>query len=169
MIHPTAQIDPKARLGENVHVGAFAVIGEDVVIGDGSRIGPHCVVGGPTTLGRDCVVKAHATLGNDPQDKKYRGERSELIVGDRNTIFEFTTISRGTADGGGAGIVGHVELCDRVTVTAMSLVTRSITQPGEYSSALPAQEARAWRRTGARLRRLDELARKMDALLKDPR
>ena len=106
MIHPTAQVDPKAKLGANVHVGAFAVIGEDVVIGDGSRIGPHCVIGGPTTLGRDVVVKAHATLGNDPQDKKYRGERSELIVGDRNTFFEFTTISRGTADGGGVTRIG---------------------------------------------------------------
>ena len=106
MIHPTAQVDPKAKLGANVHVGAFAVIGEEVVIGDGSRIGPHCVIGGPTTLGRDVVVKAHATLGNDPQDKKYRGERSELIVGDRNTFFEFTTISRGTADGGGVTRIG---------------------------------------------------------------
>ena len=106
MIHPTAQVDPKARLGANVHVGAFAVIGEDVEIGDGSRIGPHCVVGGPTTLGRDCVVKAHATLGNDPQDKKYKGESSQLIVGDRNTFFEFTTISRGTAEGGGVTRIG---------------------------------------------------------------
>ena len=106
MIHPTAQVDPKARLGANVHVGAFAVIGEDVEIGDGSRIGPHCVVGGPTTLGRDCVVKAHATLGNAPQDKKYKGESSQLIVGDRNTFFEFTTISRGTAEGGGVTRIG---------------------------------------------------------------
>jgi UDP-N-acetylglucosamine acyltransferase len=107
MIHPSAHVDPGARLGANVHVGPFAVIGEDVEIGDGCRIGPHCVISGPTTLGRDVVVHAHATLGNDPQDKKYRGERSQLIVGDRNTFFEFTTISRGTADGGGVTRIGN--------------------------------------------------------------
>jgi UDP-N-acetylglucosamine acyltransferase len=106
MIHPTAQVDPGARLGQNVRVGAFAVIGEDVAIGDDCRIGPHCVITGPTTLGRGNVVHAHATIGNDPQDKKFRGERSELLIGDGNTIFEFTTISRGTADGGGVTRIG---------------------------------------------------------------
>ena len=107
MIHATAQVDPGARLGANVHVGAFAVIGEDVTIGDDCRIGPHCVITGPTTLGRGNVVHAHATVGNDPQDKKFRGERTELLIGDGNTIFEFTTISRGTADGGGVTRIGN--------------------------------------------------------------
>ena len=106
MIHPSAQIDPGATLGANVHVGAFAVIGADVEIGDDSRIGPHCVITGPTRIGRGNVIHAHATVGNDPQDKKFRGERTELVIGDRNTIFEFTTISRGTADGGGVTRIG---------------------------------------------------------------
>ena len=106
MIHPSAQVDPGARLGANVHVGAFSVIGDDVEIGDDCRIGPHCVITGPTRLGNGNVVHSHATLGNDPQDKKFAGERTELVIGDRNTIFEFTTISRGTGDGGGITRIG---------------------------------------------------------------
>ena len=106
MIHATAQVDPGARIGANVHVGAFAVIGEDVEIGDDCRIGPHAVITGPTTLGRGNVVHAHAALGGDPQDKKFAGEHGELVIGDRNTIREFTTFSRGTGDGGGVTRIG---------------------------------------------------------------
>ena len=73
MIHPSAQIDPGAELGANVHVGAFAVIGAGVEIGDDTRIGPHCVLTGPTRIGRGNVIHAHATVGNDPQDKKQQG------------------------------------------------------------------------------------------------
>ncbi|KAA2286256.1 acyl-ACP--UDP-N-acetylglucosamine O-acyltransferase [Arenimonas fontis] len=105
-IHPTAVVDPGARLGDGVVIGPFAVVGPDVEIGAGSRIGAHCVITGPTRIGRDNVVHSHATLGNDPQDKKFRGERSQLLIGDRNTFFEFTTVSRGTGDGGGATRVG---------------------------------------------------------------
>jgi UDP-N-acetylglucosamine acyltransferase len=106
MIHPTAQIDPGARLGANVEVGAFAVIGPGVEVGDDCRIGPHCVITGPTRIGRGNTIHAHATVGNDPQDKKFKGETTELVIGDRNTIFEFTTLSRGTADGGGTTRIG---------------------------------------------------------------
>ena len=106
MIHPTAQIDPGARLGANVHVGAFTIIGADVDIGEGTRIGSHCVITGPTRIGRDNHIHSHAALGGDPQDKKYAGERAELVIGDRNTIREFTTFSRGTGDGGGVTRVG---------------------------------------------------------------
>ena len=100
MIHPTAHIDPSAILGANVSVGPFTVIGADVEIGMGTSIGSHCTIHGPTRIGRDNVIHAHAALGGDPQDKKYAGERTELVIGDRNTIFEFTTFSRGTTDGG---------------------------------------------------------------------
>ena len=106
MIHPTAQIDPGARLGSGVHVGAFSIIGAEVDIGEGTRIGSHCVITGPTRIGRDNHVHSHAALGGDPQDKKYAGERAELIIGDRNTIREFTTFSRGTGDGGGVTRIG---------------------------------------------------------------
>ena len=106
MIHATAQIDARAKLGANVRVGAFAVIGADVDIGDGTTVGPHAVIEGPTRIGRDNRIWQFASVGTEPQDKKYRGERSELVIGDRNTIREFTTINRGTGDGGGATRIG---------------------------------------------------------------
>ena len=106
MIHASAVIDPAARLGANVSVGAFSVIGAEVEIGDGTTIAPHVVIQGPTRLGRDNRVFPFASLGADPQDKKFHGERSELVIGDRNTIREFVTINRGTADGGGATRIG---------------------------------------------------------------
>ncbi len=105
-VHPSAVIDPGARLAEGVTVGPFTVIGAEVDIAAGCKIGSHCVLTGPTRIGRDTVIHAHATVGNDPQDKKFRGERTELVIGERNTIFEFTTISRGTADGGGLTRIG---------------------------------------------------------------
>lgn len=107
MIHPSALIDPKARLDDGVSVGPFAVIGPDVEIGAGTRIGPYCQVQGPTRIGRDNVIHGHASLGGEPQDKKYKGEPTRLEIGDRNTIFEFTTFSRGTGDGGGLTRVGN--------------------------------------------------------------
>jgi UDP-N-acetylglucosamine acyltransferase len=106
MIHATAQIDAGARLGKDVEVGAFAVIGADVEIGDGTSVGPHTVIQGRARIGRDNRIFQFASVGADPQDKKYRGERSELVIGDRNTIREFTTINRGTGDGGGATCIG---------------------------------------------------------------
>ena len=105
-IHNTAQIDPKASIGKDVSIGAFCVIGPDVEIGDGTKIGPHVVIDGPTRIGRDNTIYAFAALGGDPQDKKFHGERSELIIGDRNTIREFTTFNRGTADDVGVTRIG---------------------------------------------------------------
>jgi UDP-N-acetylglucosamine acyltransferase len=106
LVHPSAVIDPGARLGEGVRVGAFSYIGAEVEIGDNTRIGPHCSVHGPTRIGRDNHVAGHAAIGGEPQDKKYRGERVELVIGDRNTIREFVTINRGTGGGGGATRIG---------------------------------------------------------------
>lgn len=106
MIHPSAIIDPGARIGANVSIGPYAIVGADVEVGDDCRIGAHAVLTGPTRLGKGNVVHSHATVGNDPQDKKFAGERTELVIGDHNTIFEFTTISRGTGDGGGVTRIG---------------------------------------------------------------
>jgi UDP-N-acetylglucosamine acyltransferase len=105
-IHPTAQIADGAKLAEGVEVGAFCVIGAEVEIGMGTRVGPHVVIGGPTRIGRDNRIHALASIGGDPQDKKFSGERSELEIGDRNTIREFVTINRGTGDGGGVTRIG---------------------------------------------------------------
>jgi len=105
-IHPTAVVDPSARLGEGVSVGAFTWIGPGVEIGDGSSIGPHCSVHGTTRIGRGNRIVGHAAIGGDPQDKKYRGETVSLEIGDRNLVREFVTLNRGTGDGGGVTRIG---------------------------------------------------------------
>lgn len=105
-IHPTAIIDASARLADDVSVGPYAVIGPDVEIAAGCSIAAHALVQGPTHIGRHNRIGAFASIGGDPQDKKYAGERSELVIGDDNTIHEYVTINRGTADGGGATRVG---------------------------------------------------------------
>jgi UDP-N-acetylglucosamine acyltransferase len=105
-IHPTAVVDASARIGEGVSIGAYAVIGAEVEIGAGTSIGAHCTVDGPTRIGRDNRIHGHAAIGGDPQDKKFGGERTELVIGDGNVIREFVTISRGTGNGGGVTRVG---------------------------------------------------------------
>ena len=106
MIHPTAVVDPSVKIGAGVSIGAFSVIGAHVEIGDACAIGPHVVIQGPTRIGRDTRIFQFASIGADPQDKKFHGENSELILGERNMIREFVTINRGTAEGGGATRIG---------------------------------------------------------------
>lgn len=105
-IHPTAIVDSKAELHPSVEVGPYACIGADVVIGAGSRVGAHAVIEGPTRIGANNRIYPHAVIGGDPQDKKYAGEPTLLEIGDGNTIREFVTINRGTAQGGGATRIG---------------------------------------------------------------
>ncbi|MBU6478709.1 MAG: acyl-ACP--UDP-N-acetylglucosamine O-acyltransferase, partial [Xanthomonadaceae bacterium] len=105
-IHPTAIVDPGARLADDVSVGPLTVIGAEVEVGPGCRIGAHALLQGPTRIGRDNRIDAYASIGGDPQDKKYKGERSELVIGDGNTFHEFVTINRGTAEGGGVTRIG---------------------------------------------------------------
>jgi UDP-N-acetylglucosamine acyltransferase len=105
-IHPTALVDPAAELAAGVSVGAYAIVGAGVKVGEGTSIGAHCVIEGPTTIGRDNRISSHAALGCAPQDMKYRGEPTELHIGDRNTIFQFCTFSRGTVQDGGVTRVG---------------------------------------------------------------
>jgi UDP-N-acetylglucosamine acyltransferase len=107
MIHATALIDPSAVIGANVSIGAYSVIGAEVEIGDGTVIGPHVVIEGPTKIGRDNRIAQFVSLGGDPQDKKFAGERTELVIGDRNLIREFATINRGTGEGGGITCIGN--------------------------------------------------------------
>ena len=106
LIHPTAVIDPGARLGEGVSVGAFTLVGPDVEIGDRCQIGPHCSFAGPTRIGRDNRFIGHCAIGGEPQDKKFAGERTELVIGDRNVFREFVTLNRGTGNGGGVTRIG---------------------------------------------------------------
>jgi UDP-N-acetylglucosamine acyltransferase len=106
MIHATALVDPAAKIGADVSIGAYSIVGPDVEIGEGTAIGPHVVIEGATRIGHDNRIFQFASLGAEPQDKKFHGERSELVIGDRNVIREFTTFNRGTADGGGATRIG---------------------------------------------------------------
>ncbi|MGN2245844.1 acyl-ACP--UDP-N-acetylglucosamine O-acyltransferase [Frateuria sp. GZRR35] len=106
MIHPTAQIDPGAVIGRNVTIGAYSVIGAEVEIGEGTVVGPHVVIEGPTRIGRENRISQFASIGGAAQDKKFSGERTELVIGDRNLIREFVTINRGTGEGGGVTRIG---------------------------------------------------------------
>ena len=105
-IHPTAVVEPGAQLDGDVEVGAFTLIGPEVRIGSGTRIGPNVVIAGRTRIGRDNRIYAFSTLGEIPQDKKYAGEPTELVIGDGNTIREFCSFNAGTLQGGGTTRVG---------------------------------------------------------------
>ncbi|MBL0164780.1 MAG: acyl-ACP--UDP-N-acetylglucosamine O-acyltransferase [Xanthomonadales bacterium] len=107
MIHPTALIDPGARIGENVSIGAYSIIGPDVEIGEGTTIGPHVIIESNTRIGKDNRIWQFASLGAAPQDKKFHGETSRLEIGDRNVIREFVSFNRGTEDGGGVTRIGN--------------------------------------------------------------
>jgi UDP-N-acetylglucosamine acyltransferase len=100
LVHETAIVDPRAELGRGVTVGPWTLIGPRVVVGDGTGIGPRVLIEKDTTVGEDCRIANGAVLGTDPQDLKYRGERSSLRVGDRTVIREFATLNRGTAASG---------------------------------------------------------------------
>ncbi|MCW5605816.1 MAG: acyl-ACP--UDP-N-acetylglucosamine O-acyltransferase [Burkholderiales bacterium] len=106
-IHPTALIDPGARIAGDVEIGPYSIIGADVEIGPGCRIGPHVVISGHTRLGANNRVYQFASLGEAPQDKKYGGESTRLEIGDNNTIREFCTFNRGTAQDAGVTRVGN--------------------------------------------------------------
>ncbi|OHB25973.1 MAG: acyl-[acyl-carrier-protein]--UDP-N-acetylglucosamine O-acyltransferase [Desulfuromonadaceae bacterium GWC2_58_13] len=110
MIHPTAIVHPSAKIAEGVHIGPYTVVGENVSIGAGTVIGPHVVIDGCTEIGRDNRIFQFASVGAPPQDLKYRGAKTTLKIGDRNTIREFVTMHCGTEDGGGETVVGDDNL-----------------------------------------------------------
>ena len=105
-VHSTAIVDPDAELAASVTVGPYVVIGAKVTIGEGTSVGAHAVIEGPTTIGRDNRIHAHASLGGAPQDMKYRGEPTQLVIGERNTIREFCAFNRGTVQDGGVTRIG---------------------------------------------------------------
>lgn len=106
LIHPTAVVDPAARVAADVIVGPYTVIGCDVEIDSGCWIGPHVVIRGTARIGRNNNIYQFASLGDAPQDKKYGGEATRLEIGDGNTIREYVTINRGTVQGGGVTRLG---------------------------------------------------------------
>jgi UDP-N-acetylglucosamine acyltransferase len=105
-IHPTALVDPQAQLGHSVSIGPYTVVGPHVRIDEGTQVGPHCVIEGHTTIGRDNRIFQFASVGAAPQDKKYAGEPTQLLIGDRNTIREFCTLNIGTVQDAGVTRLG---------------------------------------------------------------
>jgi UDP-N-acetylglucosamine acyltransferase len=110
VIDARAVVSPEARLGADVEVGPFTVIGPGVEIGPRTIIGPHAVINGPTTLGADNHVFQFASIGDAPQDKKYRGEPTRLVIGERNVFREFCTVNRGTTHDRGVTSIGDDNL-----------------------------------------------------------
>ena len=109
-IHPTAIVDPAAQLSPGVTVGPYSIIEGQVAIGPESKIGSHAVIRNFTTIGARCRVFQFTVLGEIPQDLKFAGEETRLVIGDDNTIREFATMHRGTAGGGGVTVIGNNNL-----------------------------------------------------------
>jgi UDP-N-acetylglucosamine acyltransferase len=109
-IDPRAIVSPKARIASGARVAAFAVVGDDVELGEGCILEPHAVVRGPARIGANNVFDSFCSVGGDPQDLKFSGERTELVVGDGNRFREFCTVSRGTSQGGGVTTIGSHNL-----------------------------------------------------------
>jgi UDP-N-acetylglucosamine acyltransferase len=107
MIHKTAIIDPKSKISSNVSIGPYSVIGPDVEIDENTIIYSHVSISGHTKIGKRNKIYPFASIGNDPQDLKYNGEETKLIIGDENTIREYVTINPGTVGDGGKTIIGN--------------------------------------------------------------
>ena len=110
MIHKTAIIDPNAKISSTVEIGPYSVIGPNVIINDNVIIQAHVNITGHTTIGKNNKIYSFASIGSDPQDMKYSGEQTKLLIGDNNTIREYVTINTGTVQGGGITKVGNNNL-----------------------------------------------------------
>ena len=177
----------RVTLVERVHLGQRVLIHPGAVLGadgfgiaferdhwikvpqlGGVRIGDDCEIGANTTIDRgaldDTVLEEDVRLDNQIQVAHNVSIGAHTAIAGCAAIAGSTRVGRYCLIGGAAGILGHLAIADRVTITAMTLVTHSIREAGEYSSASPMQEARLWRRNAARLRHLDELARRVAAI-----
>lgn len=174
----------RVELGQRVRIHPGAVIGAagfglamdagqwvNVPQLGGVRIGHDCEIGANTTIDRgaldDTVIEEDVRLDNQIQIGHNVRIGAHTAMAGCSAVAGSARIGRYCLIGGGAGILGHLEICDRVTITAMSLVTRSIATAGEYSSGVPLQDNRSWRRNAARFKKLDDLARKIDRATKD--
>jgi len=175
----------RVRLGRRVLIHSGAVLGADGfgLAMDGGRwikvpqmggvvIGDDCEIGANTTIDRgaleDTVLEEDVRLDNQIQIGHNVHIGAHTAMAGCSAVAGSARIGRNCLIGGGAGVLGHLELCDRVVVTAMTLVTHSIREPGEYSSGTPLMDNRDWRRSAARFKQLDALARRVQAIDKDP-
>jgi len=109
-IHPTALVDPEAQLSEGVQIGPYTIIRPDVTIGENTIIGSHVVIDSHTDIGANCRIFQFSSIGAAPQDLKYRGEKTRVIIGDNNVIREFVTINRSTTADIGMTKIGNNNL-----------------------------------------------------------
>ncbi len=168
----------RVRLGTDCLIHPGAVLGADgfglamdaghwikVPQLGGVILGDHCEIGANTTIDRgaleDTVLEDDVRIDNQVQIGHNVNIGAHTAIAGCAAVAGSAKIGRYCLIAGGAGVVGHIEICDRVTVSAMSLVTHSLTTPGSYSSGVPLQETRDWRRNAARFRHLDELARRV--------
>lgn len=107
MIHKTAIIDPKAKISSNVKIGPYSIIGTDVEIDENVIIDSHVSINGNTKIGKNNKIYPYASIGHDPQDLKYKGEKTKLEIGNGNIIREYVTINPGTIGGGGLTKIGN--------------------------------------------------------------
>ncbi|MCW5236217.1 acyl-ACP--UDP-N-acetylglucosamine O-acyltransferase [Verminephrobacter eiseniae] len=141
-VHPTALVADGASLHPSVTVGPYAVIGPQAVIGPGCSVGAHCVIEGRTTLGADNRIFPFACLGAAPQDKKYAGEPTQLVIGQRNTIREFCTFNRGTVQDRGLTSIGddnwimaYVHIAHDCVVGNQTILANNVTLAGHVQVA----------------------------------
>ena len=175
----------RVRLGRRVLIHPGAVLGADGfgLAMDGGRwikvpqlggvvVGDDCEIGANTTIDRgaleDTVLEEDVRLDNQIQIGHNVHIGAHTAMAGCSAVAGSARIGRNCLIGGGAGVLGHLELCDRVVVTAMTLVTHSIREPGEYSSGTPLMDNRSWRRSAARFKQLDALVRRVQAIDKDP-
>lgn len=168
----------RVRLGQRVLVHPGAVLGADGfgLAMDGGRwlkvpqlggvcVGDDCEIGANTTIDRgsldDTVLEADVRLDNQIQIGHNVHIGAHTAMAGCSAVAGSARIGRYCLIGGGAGVLGHLELCDRVVITAMSLVTHSIREPGEYSSGTPLMDNRSWRKSAARFKQLDEMSRRL--------
>ncbi len=105
-VHPTAVVEPGAELAEGVSVGAYAIVGPQVHVGEGTNVGSHTILDGLTEIGANCRIGTHVIIGAPPQDVKYRGEPTRVVIGDRTLVREFATIHRASTGGSGVTRIG---------------------------------------------------------------
>ncbi|MBP6750476.1 MAG: UDP-3-O-(3-hydroxymyristoyl)glucosamine N-acyltransferase [Xanthomonadaceae bacterium] len=174
----------RVRLGKRVLIHPGAVLGADgfgiamehgrwlkVPQLGGVRVGDDCEIGANTTIDRgamdDTVLEEDVRLDNQIQIGHNARIGAHTAMAGCSAVAGSATIGRYCLIGGGAGVLGHLEICDRVVITAMSLVTSAIREPGEYSSGTPLMDNRSWRKNAARFKHLDALARQLGPRSKD--
>lgn len=139
-VHPSAVVDPQSRIAETADIGPFCVIGPEVEIGPGTRLMANVYVEGPTTIGVDNIFFPYSTVGVASQDLKYKGERAETRIGNRNRIREFVTIHRGTQGGGLVTSIGsdnllmaYTHIAHDVTIGNHAILVNGVTLAGHVT------------------------------------